>query len=130
MYIKDYGVDHTVVTRLSKPTVSVTANWMTVTLVTCTIANWRKSSSILYLLVKLLVSLLNLFRQVSICLLHLLLCFIKIVEEFNEIFLFEQGNGGVIQFPKKFLKKAYQLVRMNGGVCIADEVFKCFCNIY
>lgn len=41
---------------------------------------------------------------------------------FNRIFLFEQGNGGVIQFPKEFLKKAYQLVRMNGGVCIADEV--------
>jgi 4-aminobutyrate aminotransferase and related aminotransferases len=45
------------------------------------------------------------------------------VENFDKIFLFEQGNGGVVQFPKEFLKKAYQLVRMNGGICIADEVF-------
>uniref|UniRef100_A0A1B6GM39 Alanine--glyoxylate aminotransferase 2, mitochondrial n=1 Tax=Cuerna arida TaxID=1464854 RepID=A0A1B6GM39_9HEMI len=33
-----------------------------------------------------------------------------------------QGVGGVVQFPKGFLKKAYELVRSNGGVCIADEV--------
>ncbi|XP_023711724.1 alanine--glyoxylate aminotransferase 2, mitochondrial isoform X3 [Cryptotermes secundus] len=33
-----------------------------------------------------------------------------------------QGIGGVVQFPKGFLKKAYELVRTNGGVCIADEV--------
>ncbi|XP_021916539.1 alanine--glyoxylate aminotransferase 2, mitochondrial isoform X3 [Zootermopsis nevadensis] len=33
-----------------------------------------------------------------------------------------QGIGGTVQYPKGFLKKAYELVRMNGGVCIADEV--------
>ncbi|CAH0772284.1 unnamed protein product [Bemisia tabaci] len=33
-----------------------------------------------------------------------------------------QGVGGTVQFPKGFLKKAYELVRTNGGVCIADEV--------
>jgi 4-aminobutyrate aminotransferase-like enzyme len=46
------------------------------------------------------------------------------------MFLFEQGVGGVVQFPKEFLKKAYELVRKNGGVCIADEVFICFCHVY
>ncbi|XP_029434833.1 alanine--glyoxylate aminotransferase 2, mitochondrial isoform X2 [Rhinatrema bivittatum] len=33
-----------------------------------------------------------------------------------------QGVGGVIQYPKKFLKEAYQLIRERGGLCIADEV--------
>lgn len=33
-----------------------------------------------------------------------------------------QGVGGAVQFPKGFLKKAFDLVRENGGVCIADEV--------
>uniref|UniRef100_A0A023F4P8 Alanine--glyoxylate aminotransferase 2, mitochondrial n=2 Tax=Triatoma infestans TaxID=30076 RepID=A0A023F4P8_TRIIF len=33
-----------------------------------------------------------------------------------------QGVGGTVQFPKGFLKKAYELVRSNGGVCVADEV--------
>ncbi|XP_046993138.1 alanine--glyoxylate aminotransferase 2, mitochondrial-like isoform X1 [Schistocerca americana] len=33
-----------------------------------------------------------------------------------------QGLGGIVQFPKGYLKRAYELVRINGGVCIADEV--------
>ncbi|XP_027630687.1 alanine--glyoxylate aminotransferase 2, mitochondrial isoform X1 [Tupaia chinensis] len=33
-----------------------------------------------------------------------------------------QGVNGVIQYPKGFLKKAFELVRERGGVCIADEV--------
>ncbi|XP_054288815.1 alanine--glyoxylate aminotransferase 2, mitochondrial isoform X2 [Macrosteles quadrilineatus] len=33
-----------------------------------------------------------------------------------------QGVGGVVQYPKGFLKKAFELVRSNGGVCISDEV--------
>ncbi|KAG1713992.1 Alanine--glyoxylate aminotransferase 2, mitochondrial [Nymphon striatum] len=33
-----------------------------------------------------------------------------------------QGVGGTVQFPKGFLKKAYELVRSRGGLCIADEV--------
>lgn len=33
-----------------------------------------------------------------------------------------QGIGGVVQYPKGFLKEAYRLVRERGGVCIADEV--------
>jgi alanine-glyoxylate transaminase/(R)-3-amino-2-methylpropionate-pyruvate transaminase len=48
----------------------------------------------------------------------------------NICFFLEQGVGGVVQFPKGFLKKAYELVRMNGGVCIADEVFIYFYHAY
>ncbi|KAG8225174.1 hypothetical protein J437_LFUL006699 [Ladona fulva] len=33
-----------------------------------------------------------------------------------------QGVGGTVQFPKGYLKKAYEIVKSNGGVCIADEV--------
>ncbi|XP_073477111.1 alanine--glyoxylate aminotransferase 2, mitochondrial isoform X1 [Aquarana catesbeiana] len=32
------------------------------------------------------------------------------------------GVGGVIQYPKNFLKEAYEIIRGKGGVCIADEV--------
>ncbi|XP_006875447.1 PREDICTED: alanine--glyoxylate aminotransferase 2, mitochondrial isoform X2 [Chrysochloris asiatica] len=35
-----------------------------------------------------------------------------------------QGVNGVVQYPKGFLKEAFQLVRERGGVCIADEVIK------
>ncbi|ELW53497.1 Alanine--glyoxylate aminotransferase 2, mitochondrial, partial [Tupaia chinensis] len=34
----------------------------------------------------------------------------------------QSGVNGVIQYPKGFLKKAFELVRERGGVCIADEV--------
>ena len=30
--------------------------------------------------------------------------------------------GGSIQYPKDFLKRAYEITRENGGVCLADEV--------
>jgi len=33
-----------------------------------------------------------------------------------------QGVGGVVQYPKGFIKKAFELVRKNGGICISDEV--------
>uniref|UniRef100_A0A3P8WWM5 Alanine--glyoxylate aminotransferase 2, mitochondrial n=1 Tax=Cynoglossus semilaevis TaxID=244447 RepID=A0A3P8WWM5_CYNSE len=33
-----------------------------------------------------------------------------------------QGVGGAVQYPKTYLKEAYELVRERGGVCIADEV--------
>ncbi|ELU14692.1 hypothetical protein CAPTEDRAFT_204434 [Capitella teleta] len=33
-----------------------------------------------------------------------------------------QGVGGTVQFPKGYLKKAFDLVREKGGVCISDEV--------
>ncbi|XP_071658384.1 alanine--glyoxylate aminotransferase 2, mitochondrial isoform X3 [Patagioenas fasciata] len=33
-----------------------------------------------------------------------------------------QGVNGVVQYPRSFLKQAYQLVRERGGVCISDEV--------
>ncbi|KAG7163147.1 Alanine--glyoxylate aminotransferase 2 1-like [Homarus americanus] len=32
------------------------------------------------------------------------------------------GVGGTVQFPLGYLKKAFELVRSNGGVCISDEV--------
>ncbi|XP_040052838.2 alanine--glyoxylate aminotransferase 2, mitochondrial-like [Gasterosteus aculeatus] len=33
-----------------------------------------------------------------------------------------QGMGGAVQYPRNYLKEAYQLVRERGGLCIADEV--------
>ncbi|KAM8827481.1 alanine--glyoxylate aminotransferase 2, mitochondrial isoform 2-T2 [Spinachia spinachia] len=33
-----------------------------------------------------------------------------------------QGLGGVVQYPKTYLREAYKLVRARGGLCIADEV--------
>lgn len=33
-----------------------------------------------------------------------------------------QGVGGTVQFPKNFLKRAFEKVRALGGVCISDEV--------
>lgn len=33
-----------------------------------------------------------------------------------------QGVGGVVQFPKGYLQRVYELIRSNGGLCIADEV--------
>ncbi len=27
-----------------------------------------------------------------------------------------------MQYPKDYLKKAYEIVRENGGLCVADEV--------
>ncbi|XP_063310040.1 alanine--glyoxylate aminotransferase 2, mitochondrial isoform X1 [Pelobates fuscus] len=33
-----------------------------------------------------------------------------------------QGVGGAVQYPKGFLKEAYELIREKGGLCIADEV--------
>uniref|UniRef100_A0A2K5YBP7 Alanine--glyoxylate aminotransferase 2, mitochondrial n=1 Tax=Mandrillus leucophaeus TaxID=9568 RepID=A0A2K5YBP7_MANLE len=35
-----------------------------------------------------------------------------------------QGVNGVVQYPKGFLKEAFELVRARGGVCIADEIAK------
>ncbi|XP_036614212.1 alanine--glyoxylate aminotransferase 2, mitochondrial isoform X2 [Trichosurus vulpecula] len=35
-----------------------------------------------------------------------------------------QGVNGVVQYPKGFLKEAFQLVRERGGVCISDEAIK------
>ena len=33
-----------------------------------------------------------------------------------------QGVGGTVQYPKGFLKSAFELIRSYGGVCISDEV--------
>ncbi|XP_030323185.1 alanine--glyoxylate aminotransferase 2, mitochondrial isoform X1 [Calypte anna] len=33
-----------------------------------------------------------------------------------------QGVNGAVQYPRSFLKEAYQLVQERGGVCISDEV--------
>ena len=37
-------------------------------------------------------------------------------------FIFFQGVGGTVQYPKGYLKKAFEMVRERGGVCISDEV--------
>ncbi|XP_034939243.1 alanine--glyoxylate aminotransferase 2, mitochondrial isoform X2 [Chelonus insularis] len=33
-----------------------------------------------------------------------------------------QGVGGVVQYPRTYLKKVYEFVKSKGGLCIADEV--------
>ncbi|GAB6021674.1 Alanine--glyoxylate aminotransferase 2, mitochondrial, variant 2 [Chamberlinius hualienensis] len=33
-----------------------------------------------------------------------------------------QGVGGIVQFPKKYVKKSFEMIRAKGGVCISDEV--------
>lgn len=33
-----------------------------------------------------------------------------------------QGVGGTVQFPKDFLKRAHEIIRKHGGICIVDEV--------
>jgi len=33
-----------------------------------------------------------------------------------------QGVGGSVQFPKDYLKRAFDMVRSKGGICISDEV--------
>ena len=33
-----------------------------------------------------------------------------------------QGAGGTVQFPKNYLKMAFERTRELGGVCISDEV--------
>lgn len=33
-----------------------------------------------------------------------------------------QGGGGVVQYPRDFIKNAYEMIRAKGGVCVADEV--------
>ncbi|KAK3608047.1 hypothetical protein CHS0354_031033 [Potamilus streckersoni] len=33
-----------------------------------------------------------------------------------------QGVGGSVQFPKNFLKRAFEMIRARGGLCISDEV--------
>uniref|UniRef100_A0A915IGA4 Alanine--glyoxylate aminotransferase 2, mitochondrial n=1 Tax=Romanomermis culicivorax TaxID=13658 RepID=A0A915IGA4_ROMCU len=32
------------------------------------------------------------------------------------------GAGGTVQFPREYVKRAFQLVRQYGGICISDEV--------
>ena len=39
--------------------------------------------------------------------------------------VFLQGVGGTIQFPKDYLRRAYEVVRESGGLCVADEVRLC-----
>lgn len=38
------------------------------------------------------------------------------------IYVMLQGVGGTVQFPKGYMKRAFEMVREKGGVCIADEV--------
>ncbi|VDK24414.1 unnamed protein product, partial [Anisakis simplex] len=33
-----------------------------------------------------------------------------------------QGVGGVVQFPKEFIKRAFDTIHSKGGICISDEV--------
>lgn len=61
----------------------------------------------------------------------------KYIEQLKELFKYNlpkghvaaifaesiQGVGGTVQFPKGYLQSACELVRENGGLFIADEVF-------
>ena len=55
--------------------------------------------------------------QVSVCVVPLSKFCYSLME-----LLFLQGVGGTIQYPNGFLKKAYEIVRESGGLCVADEV--------
>jgi len=33
-----------------------------------------------------------------------------------------QGVGGTVQYPMNYLKRAFEIVRENGGLCLSDEV--------
>merc|ERR1719334_865485 len=33
-----------------------------------------------------------------------------------------QGVGGAVQFPKNFVKRAFEMIKASGGLCISDEV--------
>ena len=33
-----------------------------------------------------------------------------------------QGGGGTVQYPRGYIKRAFERVRQLGGVCISDEV--------
>ena len=37
--------------------------------------------------------------------------------------LMSKGVGGTVQYPKGYLKSAFELIRNYGGVCISDEVW-------
>lgn len=41
---------------------------------------------------------------------------------FNNNLLILQGVGGVVQYPRTYLRQVYDLVKSKGGLCIADEV--------
>lgn len=61
----------------------------------------------------------------------------KYVEQLQELFYYNlskgavaaffaesiQGVGGTVQFPKGYIKAAYEIVKNNGGLYVADEVF-------
>ncbi|KAI6219286.1 Aminotransferase, class III [Aphelenchoides besseyi] len=59
------------------------------------------------------------------------------VDQFNEVLRYDfpkssgpaaflaesiQGVGGVVQYPKGFLKRSFESVQSTGGLCISDEV--------
>ena len=61
----------------------------------------------------------------------ILTCFLVILYGIKKLkadnitnFVLLQGVGGTVQFPKNFLKKAFDTVKANGGVCISDEVIQ------
>ncbi|CAH0546461.1 unnamed protein product [Brassicogethes aeneus] len=60
----------------------------------------------------------------------------KYVDQFKDLFLYDipkkklaaffaesiQGVGGTVQYPKDFIKKAYEVVKEHGGLFVSDEV--------
>lgn len=40
-----------------------------------------------------------------------------------------QGVGGAVQYPKNYIKKVHEIVKQQGGLFVADEVY-CFVEYY
>ena len=50
------------------------------------------------------------------------MCFVHVYVFLHVLFVCVQGVGGTVQLPRGYLKRAYETIRANGGVCISDEV--------
>ena len=48
------------------------------------------------------------------------------VSNMKQGFVIFQGVGGTVQYPRGYLKRAFEIVREKGGVCISDEVSSAF----
>jgi hypothetical protein len=100
--------------RPSRPPESVLASPTSARLATCTTDSSRRFSNSPFPGEKWLLSSPNLFKYVITKKLRGANC--------NKIDYLSQGVGGTVQFPKGYIKKAFEIVRANGGLCVSDEV--------
>ena len=60
-----------------------------------------------------------------LCIHCIYMCFVHVYVLLHVLFVYVlcfQGVGGTVQLPRGYLKRAYETIRANGGVCISDEV--------